>query len=83
MTYFLIEIGEKDMEVSLFYLIHPTYSTSCTKFGYSYEISVLFVEFSTRCRCMLAQAKQSKQLLTKKNRLLSEATTYIFFHRNG
>ena len=27
-TYFLIEIGEKDMKVSLFYLIHPTNSNS-------------------------------------------------------
>ena len=27
-TYFLIEIGEKDMKVCLFYLIHPTNSNS-------------------------------------------------------
>ena len=32
--YFLIEIGEKDMKVSLFYLI---------EFRYSHEISVLYV----------------------------------------
>ena len=27
-TYFLIEIGKKDMKVSLFYLIHPANSNS-------------------------------------------------------
>ena len=31
----------------------------------------------------MSQAKQSKQLLTKEIRLLSEATMYIFPHRIG
>ena len=49
------------------------------KFGYSHEVSVLFVEFLTHLLQMVAQ---SKQLLNKEIHLLSEATTYIFPHRN-
>ena len=32
-TYFPIEIGEKDMKVSVFYLIHPANSNSCENSG--------------------------------------------------
>ena len=45
------------------------------KFGYSHEISVLFVEFLTR---LLHIVSQAKQLLTKEIRLLLEVMTYIF-----
>ena len=44
---------------------------------------MLFIEFLTRLLYIVSQVKQSKQLLTKEIRLLSEATTYIFPHRNG
>ena len=43
---------------------------------------MLFVDFLTRLLLIVSQAKQSKQLLTKEIRLLSEATMYIFPHRN-
>ena len=32
-TYFLIEIGEKDMKASIFYLIHPANSNSLENSG--------------------------------------------------
>ena len=51
------------------------------EFGYSSEISVLFVEFSTRLLHIVSQAEQSKQLLTKEIHLLSEETKYIFLQR--
>ena len=50
-------------------------------FGYSHEISVLYVYFLTRLLHIVSQAKQSKQLLTKEICLLSEEAKYIFLQR--
>ena len=47
-------------------------------FGYSHEISVLYVYFLTR---LLHIVSQAKQLLTKEIHLLSEETKYIFLQR--
>ena len=69
LLYFLIQMGEKDMEVSSFYLIHPANRNSRQNSGYSREISILFVKFLTRLLHRVPQGKQSKQLPTKEIRL--------------
>ena len=42
---------------------------------------MLYVYYLTRLLHIVSQAKQSKQLLTKEIRLLSEETKYIFLQR--
>ena len=42
---------------------------------------MLYVYFLTRPLHIVSQGKQSKQLLTKEIRLLSEGTKYIFLQR--
>ena len=47
-TYFLIEMGEKDMEVSLFYLIHPANSNSCENLGILVKFQCFCIELHRR-----------------------------------
>ena len=81
--YFLIEICEKDMKMSLFYLIHPADSNLHENSGVltrSPCFMSMFFFYSPILHIFL-QAKQSKQLLTKKIRQLSEETQYINFFK--
>ena len=67
------------MKVSLFYLIHPANSNSRENSGILTRFPCFMSIFLTRLLHIVSQAKQSKQLLTKEIRLLSEETKSIFF----
>ena len=61
-----------DIKVSLFYLIHPANSNSRRNWVFLRGFSVFYVvvEFLSPLLHIVSQAKQSKQLLTKENRIL-------------
>ena len=61
----------------------PTSSTIDQSDDSFQNVAVLFSGFCNLSSAHVVQVKQSKQLLTKEICLLSEATTYIFPHRNG
>ena len=69
------------MKSSLFYFIYPANSNSRENLGILARFRA-FCRFLNSSSSVVSQAKQSKQLLTKEIRLLSEATMYIFPHRN-
>ena len=70
------------MKVSLFYLIHPANSNSCKNWVSSRDFNVsFFVECLSPLLHIVSPVKQSKQLLTKKIRILLEETKYLFVQR--
>ena len=75
-------MDEKDLEVSLFYLIyrgtviHARIQVFSQVFS-AFQIGLVF-KFLTHLLHRVPQAKQSKELLTKEVHLLSEETKHFF-----